>query len=332
MGYLSLLINNCVLKLCGTNWEPERFKICDIWKTFWGRCRVFVLVLVVTQIGLLNSRLSFAQRWWWDVLNVSGMPWGAPKGYLRKLCAFEEEFAPLAFWYPSHCIPEQSHLRGATTLLPLICSSLLGPAATLALGTGTWSGSTRQFLLRTTEIHSRMRMWPQQALGSQILLETLRKQKLFLLSLKMVRYRTGAPGRSPCGETEASTEEYKAIEVLLISFSTCVQPYVKLCTFRILKAPPHHLFSKVLWIGFHPLQPKRKFFLFEVFNREILQPTMKMCGHLPQGNHISEEFLIMYGFTFTFWWYLCSVSNKATSPSKPRPPNPKTKTWLTFSL
>lgn len=139
----------------------------------------------------------------------------------------------------------------------------------------------------------------------------------------MVRYRTRAPGQSPCGETEASTEGHKAVEVLLISFSTCIQPYVQLCTFRIVKAPPHHLFSKVLCIGFHPLQPKKKFFPFEVFNRETLQPTMKMCGHLPQCNHISEEFLIMYGFTFTFWWYLCSVSNKTTSPSKPPPSKDK---------
>lgn len=44
----------------------------------------------------------------------------------------------------------------------------------------------------------------------QILLGIFRKRKLILLSLKMVRYRSGAPGKSSRGEAEASMDEYKA--------------------------------------------------------------------------------------------------------------------------
>lgn len=81
---------------------------------------------------------------------------GLQKANLGSCVLLKRNLLLWPFWYPSHCFPEQSHLRGATTWLPLICTALLGPVATLALGMGTWSGSTRQFLFLTTEIRSRM--------------------------------------------------------------------------------------------------------------------------------------------------------------------------------
>ena len=70
---------------------------------------------------------------------------GAAKGLHRKLCALEEEFALLTFfWYPLHCIPDQLYPWGATNPIPLIYGALAGPGAVSALGMGMRSGSVRQ--------------------------------------------------------------------------------------------------------------------------------------------------------------------------------------------
>lgn len=73
------------------------------------------------------------------------MPLACSEGLQLRSCVLLKRnllFGP--FWCPSHCVPEQIHLWRATTLLPLICSALVGPVAISELGIGMGSGSTRQ--------------------------------------------------------------------------------------------------------------------------------------------------------------------------------------------
>lgn len=84
---------------------------------------------------------------------------------------------------------------------------------------------------------------------------------------------------------------------------------MKLCKVGIIKASLHYLFSKSTLNWILSLTTKKRNFSFLNFSTwEILQPTLEICGQLPQYNCISQEFLIMRDFNFIFQQYLCRVT------------------------